>query len=89
MGEFRDAHGYAIVGAACALALCGERDFLPFPCGRCGEKFCLAHAAPEAHDCANFDPIAEAAADGARALVCPFCTSTVRYTAGPGAEHAA
>lgn len=85
MTDFRDADGYSLVGDCCNYDLCGERDFLPFKCTHCERKFCLAHIPPQTHECAAYDPAAEAEkAHGVRVLVCPVCQKGVRYESGPG-----
>lgn len=45
MAQFSD------IGSNCFLKTCKERDFLPFECEYCKEKFCLTHRTPESHEC--------------------------------------
>ncbi|CAN0161532.1 unnamed protein product, partial [Phaeothamnion confervicola] len=37
MTEFND------LGSYCAISSCNQRDFLPFACDCCLERFCLPH----------------------------------------------
>ncbi|KAJ1986048.1 AN1-type zinc finger protein 1 [Dimargaris cristalligena] len=39
------------VGHNCALAKCGQLDFLPFVCQLCHQTFCLTHRLPLSHQC--------------------------------------
>lgn len=84
MSEFLDTGGFPLVGASCSFKLCGERDFLPFPCQHCSGLHCLAHAARESHECSNYDAAAVSKLDGIRALVCPLCRKAVRDESAPG-----
>ena len=42
---------YEHVGQRCAVPACGQRDFLPFTCVGCGERFCLEHRTADSHAC--------------------------------------
>ncbi|XP_055351395.1 AN1-type zinc finger protein 1-like [Paramacrobiotus metropolitanus] len=40
-----------LVGSHCFLEQCTKLDFLPFPCDKCHETFCLDHRLPSSHNC--------------------------------------
>ncbi|CAK9049964.1 unnamed protein product [Durusdinium trenchii] len=82
--EFRDADGYDLVGACCALETCGLRDFLPFVCRFCGKKFCQDHADAAKHDCH-----ALVESKGVLATSCPRCGQTVKWKDGESSEEQA
>lgn len=67
------------IGAHCQVALCRQRDFLPFKCssefGGCGGVFCLEHR--REHGCPR------AGTMDRHAVVCPLCAKTIHFT---GAE---
>lgn len=79
--EFRDSHGYDLVGACCALETCGLRDFLPFLCRFCGKKFCQDHADAAKHSCT-----AQVESKGVLASTCSRCGGTVKWQDGQGSE---
>eukprot|EP00903_Cladosiphon_okamuranus_P014868 g13767.t1 len=68
MAEFTE------VGRHCAAENCNQQDFLPFKCDCCGGTFCLFHRSYVAHGCTS------SGNKDFRALVCPLCEKTVRFT---------
>eukprot|EP00933_Yihiella_yeosuensis_P074540 TRINITY_DN8348_c3_g1_i1.p1 TRINITY_DN8348_c3_g1~~TRINITY_DN8348_c3_g1_i1.p1 ORF type:complete len:349 (+),score=55.81 TRINITY_DN8348_c3_g1_i1:23-1048(+) len=42
---------FSYVGAHCAVATCGQQDFLPFKCNGCNQSFCQNHYKKEDHSC--------------------------------------
>ena len=53
------------IGAHCAF--CRQKDFLPFRCESCGDKFCLEHRTESSHYCPKEGAYARARAEAARA----------------------
>lgn len=59
------------IGAHCHVQECHQKDFLPFDCDACGNKFCLDHRSYPSHDC----PRAES--KDHRIIHCPVCRGTI------------
>mmetsp|Transcript_69701 Transcript_69701/g.185709 ORF Transcript_69701/g.185709 Transcript_69701/m.185709 type:complete len:314 (-) Transcript_69701:91-1032(-) len=67
---------FSDVGGRCALPGCGIQDFLPFPCDKCGNVYCVNHCAYRKHEC----PVA--GSEDRRAIVCPLCKAGLPLESG-------
>eukprot|EP00027_Filamoeba_sp_ATCC50430_P008444 CAMPEP_0168561250 /NCGR_PEP_ID=MMETSP0413-20121227/11494_1 /TAXON_ID=136452 /ORGANISM="Filamoeba nolandi, Strain NC-AS-23-1" /LENGTH=190 /DNA_ID=CAMNT_0008592607 /DNA_START=16 /DNA_END=585 /DNA_ORIENTATION=+ len=64
------------IGVHCARKDCKQKDFLPFECDACHEKFCLEHRTYEGHNCQkNFTK-------DTRAIFCPICGQNIPVKPG-------
>eukprot|EP00405_Crypthecodinium_cohnii_P024941 CAMPEP_0206499884 /NCGR_PEP_ID=MMETSP0324_2-20121206/52036_1 /ASSEMBLY_ACC=CAM_ASM_000836 /TAXON_ID=2866 /ORGANISM="Crypthecodinium cohnii, Strain Seligo" /LENGTH=132 /DNA_ID=CAMNT_0053986709 /DNA_START=232 /DNA_END=627 /DNA_ORIENTATION=- len=63
-------------GQHCQVALCHQRDFLPFTCDMCKGTFCLDHYRYSSHSCPKAGGIDN------RALVCPLCSKGIKMIPG-------
>jgi predicted nucleic acid binding AN1-type Zn finger protein len=70
------------VGATCALSSCRQRDFLPFSCTNCHQKFCLDHRTPASHHCFALE------ASSANTAECPVCGQVVIARSGESLDLA-
>lgn len=70
------------IGEHCAVAGCGQRDFLPFKCDCCAQTFCLEHRTYTSHSC----PVA--GGRSTEAIVCPLCARAVKIGPGQDANEA-
>jgi predicted nucleic acid binding AN1-type Zn finger protein len=65
MSEFYD------LGAHCTIRECREKDFLPFECDLCHQKFCLKHRSYKEHNCAFYEEADK------NVPVCPICQQII------------
>lgn len=70
------------IGRHCAVAHCGQVDFLPFQCDCCQQTFCLEHRTYSAHSCSK------AGNKETQIIVCPLCASGIRLKPGEDPDAA-
>mmetsp|Transcript_37387 Transcript_37387/g.81691 ORF Transcript_37387/g.81691 Transcript_37387/m.81691 type:complete len:318 (-) Transcript_37387:117-1070(-) len=67
---------FSDIGDRCALPGCGIQDFLPFPCDKCNNVYCVTHCAYRKHEC----PVA--GSEDRRAIVCLLCKAGLPLESG-------
>lgn len=70
------------LGQHCAVAHCGQLDFLPFRCDCCEQIFCLEHRTYAAHQCPK------AQTKETEVIICPLCASAIKFKSGEDANSA-
>lgn len=61
------------IGQHCSLQECHQRDFMPFECQYCGDRFCGKHRRPDDHKC----PVGTGDMNSKYIIICPICEKRI------------
>lgn len=61
------------IGSYCSVIRCNRRDFLPFTCDGCKQKFCQEHKTYSEHLCEGIS------AKSISSIDCPICGESVKF----------